>query len=67
MNAKRRVLAACLAIAVGGAPTLAAAQAACVPSDNVTSVAQNLNNPRGLKFGPDGYLYLAEGGTGGGL
>ena len=23
------------------------------------------NNPRGLKFGPDGYLYVAEGGIGG--
>jgi hypothetical protein len=23
------------------------------------------NNPRGLKFGPDGYLYVAEGGLGG--
>jgi hypothetical protein len=27
-------------------------------------VNSGLNNPRGLRFGPDGYLYVAEGGTG---
>jgi hypothetical protein len=30
-----------------------------------TFVNSGLNNPRGLRFGPDGYLYVAEGGTGG--
>jgi hypothetical protein len=34
---------------------------------NVTVFAQGLNNPRGLKFGPDGNLYVAEGGAGGAI
>ena len=31
----------------------------------VSSFASGLNNPRGLTFGPDGNLYVAEGGIGG--
>lgn len=34
-------------------------------SSNVTVIATGLNGPRGLKFGPDGMLYVAEAGTGG--
>ncbi len=40
----------------------------CNPANikaSVTVFATGLNNPRGLKFGPDGYLYVAEGGIGG--
>src|SRR5215218_3247034 len=35
------------------------------PSANVTVFAEGLDNPRGLEFGPDGMLYVAEGGQGG--
>ncbi len=32
-------------------------------SSNVHVVASGLNGPRGLRFGPDGYLYVAEAGA----
>ena len=32
---------------------------------HVTVIARGLDGPRGLKFGPDGNLYVAEAGTGG--
>ena len=35
------------------------------PTPTVTVFSTGFNNPRGLKFGPDGMLYVAEGGTGG--
>jgi glucose/arabinose dehydrogenase len=33
----------------------------------ISVFAAGFNNPRGLKFGPDGYLYVAEGGLGGSI
>lgn len=39
------------------------AQSVIVPTPFV--IASGLEGPRGLRFGPDGYLYVAEAGTGG--
>jgi hypothetical protein len=52
---------AALILCAVGATTPSYAQ----PSSNVTVFATDLAGPRGLKFGPDGYLYVAEAGFGG--
>lgn len=54
----RTVAAAAFVLSIATVSTGAVAATASV-------YAGGLNNPRELKFGPDGHLYVAEGGTGG--
>ena len=35
------------------------------PAARVTTFATGFDNPHGMKFGSDGFLYVAEAGTGG--
>ena len=57
----KRILLPVVGMAVSIAPQALPAQL----SANATVVASGLQGPRGLRFGPDGDLYVAEAGTGG--
>jgi hypothetical protein len=67
--------AACLAVALAALTASGSAPAKGPPpghghgkgkgQGSMSVFASGFNNPRGLAFGPDGYLYVAEGGLGG--
>jgi hypothetical protein len=59
------VLGALLAAAALVPATSAAKKPVKKPSPAVTTFATGVDNPRGLAFGPNGDLYVAEGGLGG--
>jgi len=65
MRATRARLAAAV-VAVGTACSILVTPGTAVANSGMATVAAGLDNPRGLAFGPDGSLYVAEAGRGGG-
>src|ERR1700761_5270087 len=61
LSSIKRILLPVVGVAVSLAPQAMPAQL----SANAVVVASGLEAPRGLRFGPDGDLYVAEAGTGG--
>lgn len=67
-NRRSLLLASAIAALGIGTPSAAAARPIVTrgtPTPVVSVYATGFNNPRNLRFGPDGLLYVAEGGPGG--
>jgi hypothetical protein len=64
---RKLALAGVTALAVATALGLTRLAPVAKAEESASSIvyATGLQNPRGLRFGPDGYLYVAEGGLGG--
>jgi sugar lactone lactonase YvrE len=65
MTKRRGVVTAVFGLIVAASSITGAVGVSAAKSPTITVIAQGLNNPRGLAWGPDGALIVAESGTAG--